>query len=201
MILSEVEKIVNHIMQSDEDNSRLFEQFNGKVIAIDINVIQQTFFICFIQNSIALKTVHNGQVDVTIKGTPFTLLGVLLSREEGIDNISGNMEIIGDVGLAQRFQSALGSLEIDWEEYISYWTGDTAAHKIGKLVQNIRQLVKDAKKTVAMDISEYLRYEKEILPEQSEVDDFNNTVDAVKNDAVRLGQRIERLESKLVGST
>ena len=47
-----------------------------------------------------------------------------------------------------------------------------------------------------MDISEYLRYEKEALLDKSEVDEFNQAVDNIRDDVERLQKRLERLEKE-----
>ena len=48
-------------------------------------------------------------------------------------------------------------------------------------------------KTIGMDISEYLRYEKEALLDKLELDEFIQTVDKLRNDVERLQKRVERL--------
>ena len=55
------------------------------------------------------------------------------------------------------------------------------------------QLAKASARTIGLDISEYLRYEKEALLDQSELDEFNHAVDKVRNDVERLQKRVERL--------
>ena len=198
MLIDEIEKLLNHVLQLDEANLDALEQFVGKVIAIDIISLNQTVFLLFTQQGLTLKTKCAEQVDVTIKGSPVALIGILLSRGASTENFSGSMEIIGDIGLAQRFQSVIKNLEIDWEEYLSHCLGDIAAHKLGNMFRDARRLAQDTRNTIGMDISEYLRYEKDILPDKSEIDEFITVVDAVRNDAGRLKQRIERLEKKLV---
>ena len=76
---------------------------------------------------------------------------------------------------------------------MSRWLGDTLAHKMGNLVRTTINLARDSKRTLELDISEYLRYEKEILPEQSEVDDYIAAIDELRNDTERLQLRVDRL--------
>jgi ubiquinone biosynthesis protein UbiJ len=47
------------------------------------------------------------------------------------------------------------------------------------------------------NLSEYLRFEIELLPDRLLVNEFNNGVDAVRDDTERLQQRIARLDKKL----
>lgn len=194
--IKNIEKLLNRILQQDEAMLSAFGELTGKVIAIEIIGLNHVIYLQFYAAGITIRKECAGKVDVTIKGRPVTLLVMLFTREE--NTTPRDMEIIGDAGLAQRFQSIMKNMEIDWEEYLSHWMGDTLAHKLGNLFRDVREYVKETKNTIGMDISEYLRYEKEILIDQSEVDEFVAAVDFIRNDAERLRQRITRLEGKMV---
>lgn len=194
--IENIEKLLNRILQQDEAMLSAIGELTGKVIAIEIIGLNHVIYLQFYAAGITIRKECAGKVDVTIKGRPVTLLVMLFMREE--NTTPRDMEIIGDVGLAQQFQSIMKNMEIDWEEYLSHWMGDTLAHKLGNLFRDVREYVKETKNTIGMDISEYLRYEKEILTDQSEVDEFVAAVDFIRNDVERLRQRITRLEGKMV---
>jgi len=194
--IENIEKLLNRILQQDEAMLSAIGELTGKVIAIEIIGLNHVIYLQFYAAGITIRKECAGKVDVTIKGRPVTLLVMLFTREE--NTTPRDMEIIGDAGLAQRFQSIMKNMEIDWEEYLSHWMGDTLAHKLGNLFRDVHEYVKETKNTIGMDISEYLRYEKEILTDQSEVDEFIAAVDFIRNDVERLRQRITRLEGKMV---
>jgi len=194
--IENIEKLLNRILQQDEAMLSAIGELTGKVIAMEIIGLNHVIYLQFYAAGITIRKECAGKVDVTIKGRPVTLLVMLFTREE--NTTPRDMEIIGDAGLAQRFQSIMKNMEIDWEEYLSHWMGDTLAHKLGNLFRDVREYVKETKNTIGMDISEYLRYEKEILTDQSEVDEFVAAVDFIRNDVERLRQRITRLEGKMV---
>ena len=118
----------------------------------------------------------------------------LVNSDEKTNTFTPDMEISGDANLAQRFQQILRNMEIDWEEHLSHWVGDTAAHKLGRVFKQSRELIKEVHQTVQMDISEYLRYEKNMLPDRDEVAEYIAAVDVLRNDAERLQLRIARLQ-------
>jgi ubiquinone biosynthesis protein UbiJ len=60
------------------------------------------------------------------------------------------------------------------------------------------QLAKASARTIGLDISEYLRYERKTLLDKSELDEFNHAVDKIRNDVERLQKRIERLGKESV---
>jgi len=121
------------------------------------------------------------------------MIAYLVSTKTNSDSFAGKLEIIGDVGLAQQFQSIMKNIDLDWEEYLSHWLGDTMAHKLGNFLRDSIKFVSETRKTLALDVSEYLQYEKEVLPDHSEIVEFSDNVDELRNDIERLKVRIGKL--------
>ncbi len=191
-LLDSAEKIVNKVLSLDEETLAALAILAGNVIEIDVLNTEFRMFILPSGKGITLETEYEGKADVAIKGTPSALLGMISAEKIG----AGDVEINGNVGLAQKFKSILRNVEIDWEEYLSQFIGDIASHKIGNFLRQVSRFAKKSGKTIGMDISEYLRYEKEALPDRSEVDEFNQAIDKLRDDVERLQKRLERLEKK-----
>lgn len=191
-MLDSVEKMVNKVLSLDEETVALLATLAGNVIEIDVLDTEFRMFILPSGKGVTLETDYEGKADVAIKGTPSALLGMISAEKIG----AGDVEINGNVGLAKKFQSILRDVEIDWEEYLSQFVGDIAAHKIGNFLRRVSRFAKESGKTIGMDISEYLRYEKEALLDKSEVDEFNQAVDNIRDDVERLQKRLERLEKE-----
>ena len=196
-VLKKLERVINSVLQLDEENYKKLTGLDGKIIAIEISGLNITVYLNLTSQGVEIKSECDVAVDVTIRASAMTFFTMLLTGE-GEQSVSvGDMEIAGDVDLAQQFQSILKTLEIDWEEYISKWTGDYPAHKLGNFFRDARKYVNESKEIIGMDISEYLRYEKELLPDQIEIDQFNSAVDVIRNDVERLRQRLKLFNSKL----
>ena len=191
-LLDSAEKIVNKVLSLDEETLAALAILAGNVIEIDVLKTELRIFILPSGKGITLETEYEGKADVAIKGTPSALLGMISAEKIG----AGDVEINGNVGLAQKFKSILRNVEIDWEEYLSQFIGDIASHKIGNFLRQVSRFAKKSGKTIGMDISEYLRYEKDALPDKSEVDEFNQAIDKLRDDVERLQKRLERLEKK-----
>ena len=192
LLLDSVEKMVNKVLSLDEETVALLATLAGNVIEIDVLDTEFRMFILPSGKGVTLETDYEGKADVAIKGTPSALLGMISAEKIG----AGDVEINGNVELAKKFQSILRDVEIDWEEYLSKFVGDIAAHKIGNFLRRVSRFAKESGKTIGMDISEYLRYEKEALLDKSEVDEFNQAVDKLRDDVERLQKRLERLEKE-----
>ena len=195
--LEKIQDLLNAILRQDERALAAAEELAGKLIAIEITGTDLAVFVQFERQKVLLLRGSEARPNVTIRARPFTLIGLLLNRDGKAVGITLDMEISGDTNLAQRFQEIVRQVEIDWEEHLSHWIGDTAAHQVGRLFKTSRAYLRETRSNLGMNISEYLRYEKEILPNSEEVAEFVSAVDVLRNDMERLRQRLARLQSKI----
>jgi len=189
VILDSAEKMVNKVLSLDEETLASLAILAGKVFEIDVLNTDIRIFILPSGEGITLASEYEGKADVAIKGRPSALLGMITAEKVG----AGDIEINGNVGLAQKFQSILKNMDVDWEEYLSHFVGDITAHNVGNFLRGVSRFAMATGKTIGMDISEYLRYEKEALLDKLELDEFIQTVDILRNDVERLQKRVERL--------
>lgn len=188
-LLNGFEHIANKYLLLDQDALKKLSALDGKVIHLNIIHTDIDLFILLLADRIRLASQHEGETDVVIKAQPTALLRMLTSQDTKI----GNIEIIGDVLLAQSLLSMFKHIDIDWEEYLSQFVGDINAHKMGNLVRAIDQCSDSVTQTMGVNCREYLYYEKNILPNPRELEDFYRAVDELNNDVERLQQRIQRL--------
>ena len=95
---------------------------SGKVVQVElINTTQPVVSLKIEQYGIQVDADYAGTGDVLIRGTPLDLLVYMRSSGDSRAAVTGNMEIKGDLGLAQDFQRLLHRLEIDWEEQQRDW--------------------------------------------------------------------------------
>jgi ubiquinone biosynthesis accessory factor UbiJ len=189
-----IQSFINTVLQQDEMASVAVQEIAGKVIKIEISGPDISLFVKFEQQGMVIETEYDAKPNVIIRARPSTYIGLLINRDEKTNTFTPDMEISGDANLAQRFQQIMRNMEIDWEEHLSHWVGDTAAHKLGRVFKQSRELIKEVHQTIQMDISEYLRYEKNMLPDRDEVAEYIAAVDVLRNDAERLQLRIARLQ-------
>jgi ubiquinone biosynthesis protein UbiJ len=196
--LEKIQELLNAVLRQDEQAFASIRKLAGKLVAIQVTGTALTVFVKFESGGPVLTLEHEAKPNVIIRGRPFTLIGLLLDRDGSRDiGITPDMEISGDTNLAQRFQEILRKVEIDWEEHLSHWIGDIAAHQVGRLFRTSRSYLREMRRTFGMNLSEYLLYEQEILPTREDVAEFVSAVDVLRNDAERLQQRFERLLRKV----
>lgn len=193
----QIEKLINKALSLDEETLYALGQLSGKVIAFEFINTKFTLYIFPEESGLQIHTVFENKSDVLIKGTPGNFIMMMAASRQDKGGLPTDMQIIGDVGLAQRFQAIMQNIEIDMEEPMSKWLGDTISYQLGKFVRGSSRFAFKTGKTLAMDLSEFLRFETEMLPDDLLVEEFCKDVDLLREDVDRLVQRINKLDAKI----
>lgn len=195
--VSQLEKLINKALALDEETLYSLGQLSGKVIAFEFINTNLTLFLFPSKQGLTIHTNYEEKPNVWIKGTPGNFVMMMASSKKGAVSLPADMQVIGDIGLAQQFQKIMQSIEIDLEEPLSKWVGDTAAYQIGKFFRSTRRFAFNTTKILAGDLSEYLRFEIEMLPDDLLVEEFCQDVDRLREDVDRLTQRVNKLQTQL----
>lgn len=198
ILLSKIEATINRLLSLDPDVLVDLEDLSGKVICLEVLNINKAFYVFPGNQGFRLKKTHDGDVNVTVRGTPSNVFSYCLSTKNGSGTHGSEMEIVGDIGLAQDFQSIMKKVDLDWEEHLSHWIGDTPAHKLANVFKSSVKFVKKSKRTLELDMGEYLHNEKGPLPGQSEVDAYVSQIDNLRNDVDLLKARISKLHNAML---
>lgn len=193
--LKQIEKLINKALSLDEETLCSLGKLEGKIIAFEFMNTNLTIFLFPSANGLEIHSAYENKADVLIKGTPTNFIMMMASSKQRSATLPTDMQITGDIGLAQRFQKIMQNIDIDLEEPFSKWVGDTMAYKIGKFFRGSRHFAVNTSKTLATDISEYLRFEINMLPDDLLVEEFNKDVDLLREDVDCFEQRLNKLES------
>lgn len=192
-----LETIVNRWLSLDPESSQKREPLNDKRIAIQLTDWQLTYVFDFTDDNVRIDTQTETDCQVTLKGTSFAFFN-MASQERGGDALfKGDIHFEGEVSTAQQFQKFWQSIEVDWEEELSKYTGDIVAHQAGQFVRGAHKQLKHLFSTAQQNVSEYVQEEAEMTPSPIEVEGFYDELDDLKSDVDRLAVRIERLKTKI----
>lgn len=189
-----LQNAVNGLMQLDTAFPALLEKIAGKVIAIEMPDTDGIVYVLVDENGLRFTGSCSVPVDVTIRATLLQLLAYAAGRDDSPD---GRLELSGEVSVAQELQRILGKLNLDWEEALSRWTGDIAARKLGNLTRAAAGYCNDAARSLALDLSEYLRFERRLTPDHSEVNEFTTSIEALRDDVERMKIRLDRVAHRI----
>ncbi|MCW9025038.1 MAG: SCP2 sterol-binding domain-containing protein [Gammaproteobacteria bacterium] len=199
-----IETAINSVLALDPATLKSFASFKGKVIAIELESRPKqpliTLYLLPGESGMIVLSQYAGEPDTTLAGTPIALAKMSFgSRVGGPDAsdvlFSGEVNIRGDVELGQHFKRVLDKMDIDWEEHLSKITGDIVAYKVGDSLRQFGNWWKQSAQTLGEDAAEFLQQENARLPEKSEMMEFNQSVDTIRDDVERLQARIQRLQT------
>jgi len=164
----------------------------GKVIALEFTGLDLTLYFIPGTEGILVTGYYEGEPDTRLLGSPFGFARLALgSREDAL--FKGAVEIQGDTETGQQFQDILSSVDWDWEEQLSKFTGDVIAHQAGSMVRKAANFISNSRDTLQQDISEYLQEEARLLPASIEVGYFLEEVDQLRTNVDRVAARVNRL--------
>lgn len=182
-----LELALNTAIDLDEQQGTVFDPLNGKVVQIHLVPFEDALF-CLINNrQVSIQHRLTGAADVAISIQTGDLIGLPLGKPLAAEITSG------DQALGHTFINALNSLEIDWEEQLSHFTGDLVAFKVGHGVRSVLQTRQEIKGYMAETIKEYLLFEIETLPPRHKVDRFNDDVRKLSQAVDQIAERIAKL--------
>jgi ubiquinone biosynthesis accessory factor UbiJ len=184
---------LNNYLALDPEAPEKLTAFDGRVIAIDITGPNKTIYLLINGSRISAVKTYDREPDATITGSPAALFKLGVHRDSAPLFFAGEVEIRGDTRLGRQFKSLLAEMEIDWEEHLSRFVGDIAAHRIAGLFNDLRKWSKSAADNFADDVGEYLQEESRDVVSGAEMEMFNQQVDKLRDDTERLKARIDRL--------
>lgn len=186
-----IEKAINHFLSLDPESKNRLAKLNHKVLQIDLEGIKKNFQLHFFEDKIQIKITDFLAPDAIIQGTPLLFLHLSMTYDR--KKLLQEIQITGDTLLAQAVMELFDSMDIDWEEYLSHWTGDTAAYQIGQFSRKIKKIRKNFHKNLTQQINDYLHEEINLFPPKNELADFFTDIDILRLDADRLSAKIEYL--------
>ena len=134
--------------------------------------------------------------DVTISGSAPALGAFLLGRD-GRDALPPGISVRGDLALAQRLSRLARCYRFDWEEVLSRYLGDTAAHEAARQVRAAGRWSLSAADILSRDVAEYLSEESEMVASAAALGRFCEAVDEMRDDVERLEARIAMLLGRI----
>ncbi|HSN71854.1 MAG TPA: SCP2 sterol-binding domain-containing protein, partial [Steroidobacteraceae bacterium] len=167
----------------------------GKVLAIHVLGLPLSVFFRSLGDTLAVTLTYDGTPDAALSGSPIGLLNLIGAEpESGLR--SGSVRIEGDAEIAQGFRDLLQAAEPDLEEELARVIGDVAARQVGTMARGAFAFSRRAALTFAENVAEYLKEESRDLPVRTEVEEFIESVDELRDDVDRIEARLALLEQR-----
>ncbi len=198
LLMSAMEAALNKYLSLDQNSGEFLAPLAGKVIAVTITPFNETLYLCPSSDAIQLLDYSPEPPDTQLTGSVFALGLMGLSSKPMRAVFSGEVTIVGDMKTGRKFQELFAKLDLNLEQQLARYTGDTIAHNISQFFRAGQDWSKESVETFKLNASEFLQEETRDLPAGPEVDIFYAQVDELRTDFDRLQSRVERLENTLL---
>ncbi len=201
-LLGPIEAAINAWLKLDEDTLPRFSTLDGKIIRFHITGFDLNMYFLPSPSGIQVLGAYpseeeGGEVDATIHGSPMALLALSTSKNAGETMLKSEVEIEGDMRVAEKFSQILREVDIDWEELLSKLVGDIVAHQAGQATRSISSWFKETGEAMRMNTGEYLSEESKLTPANAEISYHMDQIDEVRMGVDRLEARINLLKSEM----
>jgi ubiquinone biosynthesis protein UbiJ len=180
-------RAVNHVLRSAPLAMERLRPHAGRTV--EFRVGPMTVALTIQTTGEVLGAVPGAARDLTVRISPF-LLPRLAAGEEAAFR---DLEMLGDMELAQEVSYLARNLSWDVEEDLSKVVGDIAAHRIVGAGRAVSQWGRDATLRAAQGAAEYWTEESPLIASRVKVDGFVREVSELRDALERLEKRIERL--------
>lgn len=193
--ITALEKAIKAYLKLDPETMTRLAKLSGNIICFDIQDLNIQLYFKPDSHGLYILSESHTQPTTIIKGS---LVG-LFCAYQATDHASRakHISIEGDMEVGQAFYTLLNSIDIDWEELLSQFTGDIIAHQAGNLARSFFSWGKATYNSLQNNLTEYLQEEISYFPPREEVADFLLAVDQVRDDVERLAAKIDLLKAQL----
>ncbi|MBU2871219.1 SCP2 sterol-binding domain-containing protein [Colwellia sp. E2M01] len=163
-----------------------------------LTLTELPFSLCFtVQNSTKkTEVIVRAQADDSdcVIQTSLQTLTKIKAEQSLTDLIKrGELDVIGDIKVAQQFAAIAQSLEIDWQSELAKHLGDVPTHKLLQLGNKVSKNIAAKTKQLEADISEYIVHEKRLIVTNSQISAFNQQSQDIAEQVDNLSSRVDKL--------
>ncbi|MEK9941501.1 MAG: SCP2 sterol-binding domain-containing protein [Gammaproteobacteria bacterium] len=198
-VTEKVESFLNRII-SDSGAVAHARALEGRVISVWIKGVEIGRMATFHDGELRVLPEHDQDPDVSICGTPIGLIRLLRAGAEPAALRDSSVRIEGDGSAMLDLKALLAALDVDAEEELAQWVGDTLARKLAIGARGFSAWASDVADSSLMGVAETLVEESRLLPSQLQAERLVDGVERLRDDVARLAQRVDRLELSKPGN-
>jgi len=176
------ETAINRVLALDPAVAPRLAALQNSSLAIQIKPFEKPLRFIALDGKLCLEN-SEAPPTVTIAGDLSAFIEAQMNKES---MRAGLLQISGDIGAAQRWQQLFADLQPDWEEKLSQYVGDIAAHQIGNVLRALQAWSKSSVDHLMSSAAQYAQEERGWIVGAAELDHFHRDVERLRDDAERL---------------
>jgi ubiquinone biosynthesis accessory factor UbiJ len=191
MLTSTLENVLNRGLPRSPRARELCRELTGRRVIVDVSGLLRVL-VESTGETLRLTRAESATAEAEIVGGPMSLFALAGEAPEAVLQ-RGDVQIRGDVELAQKFRELALLLRPDIEEEVSKVIGDVPAHQLGRFARAAFSWTRNAGSTTVRNVAEYFAHERQHLVPRAEADQLLKGVDALRENVDRIEARIELL--------
>ena len=196
LALGSAESLINKALRFDPVTLNGLQALEGKVLRIQGRTPAFELHLIPAEDGISLFSIYDElEADSTLQGSTFDLIQLLRKKDKALGK--SPVKTHGDQALAEELLELARELEIDWEELLSDFIGDIAAHEIGRHGRRFGRWTKKVHRSMLRNTREYLHYESRTVVNEGEIQQFAEKVSQLDEDLSRFESRIQAFKARL----
>jgi ubiquinone biosynthesis protein UbiJ len=199
MLTSTLENVLNRGLPRSPRARQLCRELAGRRVGVDVSGFTR-LLVESTGETLRVTRDAAAAADAELVGGPLSLMALVGSEPETVLQ-RGDVQIRGDVQLAQKFRELALLLRPDVEEELSQAIGDVPAHQIGRFARAVFGWTQKAASTTVRNVAEYLAHERQHLVPRAEGDQFLKGVDGLRENVDRMEARIQFIAQRITSRT
>lgn len=200
--LSSLETVINRAVLLDPVAEHKVKLLSGKVLAVHTHTPEIVATVVFSDDSIQIfDDLHSSdqpdiqpEPDASMEGPAIKFASqALRSEEAGIDP---GFQLCGDNALVEDIHHIVSTLDVDWEEPLSHFIGDVAAHQVGQIGRQILRWTKRTARTFIADADLFVHEEAHIAPSNNDLGTYTVAVTQLNTKVDQLQNRIDKVQKR-----
>ena len=197
MLLDLLELASNKTLEHDPQTLERLAKLQGKTMTLNVKTIGQSISVTPQLEGLEFSHTVPEKVDVTLS---VTIPAMIKISRDGLDNAeleSGELEIVGDPIVGQRFAQVMAELDIDWHGLLAERIGESPAKVVTLAASQAKLFADDSRVKFKEFLNTLIKDDMQLVADNDGVESFLDDVDAVRADTDRLMARLTRIQTKL----
>ena len=163
------------------------DSLSSKIIKINIEDISLDIFLSFEDEKVTIL-LDSDKVDVEISGTLTSF--IFYTSTKGSDLFSSKINISGDVESANSLNQFLKESEL-LKAIIIEILGQKSSSSLFSIIEPVKKKLDESNERTNDTISNFLKYDIELIPTKSEINNYIDQVDDIKSRTEKLINKIK----------
>ncbi|NKB33391.1 MAG: hypothetical protein GKR91_09860 [Pseudomonadales bacterium] len=194
------EKFINYILNSDSHVKNQISKFAGKCLEVHIHSPNIVVTALFETDRISLSSTSAEELNIDpdglISGEAADLVNAVTKKRQ-TPLANDKIRVAGDAQFVQDLYVTIQSLDIQWADFLSPVAGDVISNEVDQITNDLRAWSSEANKRLKRNLNDYIVEEARYVPHSSDVEKFNENLDALRLKIDRVNAKAELLYQRL----